>query len=340
MSPRELASVADLGGTEFRHEPVLLHQVADWLALPDGGVFVDFTVGGGGHLARIAEISSPETELYGCDRDEAALAATRSRFDKISNSSTDSDSQLKELFHAPFAGCVSLLRMRNIDRIHGALFDLGVSSMQIDTPSRGFSFQADAPLDMRMDTTQAAGAAHLLNSATAGELTKIIFDYGEERRAKRVAQALVNARQERPLETTGQVSRALERELGSPNLTKTLARVFQALRIAVNDELGQLSEALPQVADMLAPGARMGIISYHSLEDRIVKRFFASRIGACVCPPRTPVCVCGARADLRILTKKPVTPNQKEISANPRSRSGKLRVAEKLSVDFRPGESA
>ena len=127
MSPRELASVADLRGTEFRHEPVLLHQVADWLALPDGGVFVDFNVGGGGHLARIAKLSSPETELYGCDRDETALAATRSRFDKINQSNTDPVAQLKELFHAPFAGCVSLLRMRNIDQIHGALFDLGVS---------------------------------------------------------------------------------------------------------------------------------------------------------------------------------------------------------------------
>lgn len=330
MSPRDFLTVVDQRGAEYRHEPVLLDQVADWLTLPDGGVFVDFTVGGGGHLARIAELSAEGTELYGFDRDEAALAATRSRFDKLKNSNANVTLQLRELFHAPFAGCASVLRMRNIERIHGALFDLGVSSMQIDTPSRGFSFQADGPLDMRMDQTGSASAARLVNNSTVEELTKIIFEFGEERRARRAAQALVKARQEGPLETVGQVRRALEQELGSANLTKTLARVFQALRIAVNDELAQLREALPQVVDMLAPGARLAIISYHSLEDRIVKRFFASRIGACVCPPRTPVCVCGAHADLRILTKKPITPDQKEISANPRARSAKMRVAEKL----------
>ncbi len=330
MSPRDFLTVVDQRGAEFHHEPVLLHQAADWLTLPAGGVFVDFTVGGGGHLARIAELSSPETELYGFDRDQAALAATRSRFDKLKNSNPNITLQLRELFHAPFAGCESVLRMKNIDQIHGALFDLGVSSMQIDTPSRGFSFQADGPLDMRMDSSGFTSAAELVNNSTVEELTKIIFEFGEERRARRSAQALVQARQEEPLTTVGQVRRALERELGSANLTKTLARVFQAIRIAVNDELTQLREALPQVVEMLAPGGRLAIISYHSLEDRIVKRFFASRIGACVCPPRAPVCVCGASADLRILTKKPVTPDQKEISANPRARSAKMRVAEKL----------
>ncbi|MFQ5606570.1 MAG: 16S rRNA (cytosine(1402)-N(4))-methyltransferase RsmH [Candidatus Zixiibacteriota bacterium] len=317
---------------EHFHEPVLLRQVVDWLALREGGVFVDFTAGAGGHLAAIAGASAADTALYGFDRDQSAIDIARSRLSSLT--------QLKGIFHAPFGSLSTVLRMNNVERIHAALFDLGLSSMQLDSEGRGFSFRHDGPLDMRMDSDLSSSATDLLNRLSVDGLSRILFEFGEERRAPRLARALVAARDSRPITTTAQLRGLTEKALGPANLNRTLARVFQALRIAVNDELTQLSDALPQALEALEPGGRIGIISYHSLEDRIAKRFFTARSGACVCPPRAPVCSCEAHAELRVLTRKPVTPDSEEIQRNPRARSAKLRVAEKLAAPTPTGRGA
>lgn len=318
--------MTDQGVSEYQHEPVLVEEVVNWLSLPRGGVFIDFTVGGGSHLARIAEASASGSRLYGVDRDVLAVETARARLAGFS--------QVEEIIHAPFASAVDSLAERQIEQIHGALFDLGVSSPQIDRAERGFAFQQSGPLDMRMDRDMTpTTAADILNSSSQAELTRIISDYGEERRASRIARAIVSERENSPITESTQFKNLLERTLGPANLTKTLARVYQALRIAVNDELGQLQFALERVIDLLAPHGRVGVISYHSLEDRITKNIFKSRIGECVCPPNLPVCACGARATLKILTRKPITPSEQEISANPRARSAKFRVAEKMQLN-------
>lgn len=310
------------GVSEYKHEPVLVSEVVGWLSLPKGGVFIDFTVGGGSHLARIAEASAPEARLYGVDRDALAAETARERLAGFS--------QVQEIIHAPFATAVDSLAERQIEQIHGALFDLGVSSPQIDRAERGFSYQQGGPLDMRMDRDMTLTAADILNNSSQAELTRIISEYGEERRAARIARAVVAERESQAFSESIHFRKFLEKTLGAANLTKTLARVYQALRIAVNDELGQLQSALERVIDLLAPAGRVGVISYHSLEDRIVKKIFKSRTGECVCPPNLPVCACGAEASLKILTRKPVRPSASEVSENPRARSAKFRVAEKL----------
>ncbi|HSH00696.1 MAG TPA: 16S rRNA (cytosine(1402)-N(4))-methyltransferase RsmH [candidate division Zixibacteria bacterium] len=309
-------------GTEFAHEPVLRDEVTTWLALPTGGVGLDCTVGGGSHLAALAAGSAPGAEFYGIDRDRDAVAAARHALRDLP--------QVKQIICAPFGRLSAVLGELHITRIDRALFDLGVSSYQIDTPQRGFSFQQGGPLDMRMDTTMANTAADLVNTAAEAELSLIFFKYGEERRARRIAAEIVRQRAATTFSRVEQLRETIERAVGKANLTKTLARIFQALRIAVNDELGELERALPQAVAALNPGGRIGVISYHSLEDRTVKDFFRSRTGECVCPPGLPVCACGATAELTVLTRKPVTPTADEIARNPRSRSAKFRVAEKL----------
>ncbi len=317
--------MTEQGVSEYRHEPVLVVEVVNWLSLPRGGVFIDFTVGGGSHLARIAEESSLDSQLYGVDRDTLAVETARARLASFS--------QVTEIIHAPFASAVDSLAERQIEQIHGALFDLGVSSPQIDRAERGFTFQQGGPLDMRMDRDMTlTTAADILNTASQAELTSMIYEYGEERRASRIARAIVAERESQPFSESRHLRALLEKTLGPANLTKTLARVYQALRIKVNDELGQLQSGLEKVIELLAPGGRVGVISYHSLEDRIVKNTFKSRVGECVCPPNLPVCVCNPTSTLNILTRKPITPTAEEISANPRARSAKFRVAEKIEV--------
>ncbi|MFQ5607369.1 MAG: 16S rRNA (cytosine(1402)-N(4))-methyltransferase RsmH [Candidatus Zixiibacteriota bacterium] len=308
---------------EFVHEPVLVDEVAEWLALPGGGVGFDLTVGGGSHLAVLARRSAPGAEFYGVDRDRDAVAAAQANLRDTP--------QVKQIICAPFGELAGVLAELNITTIDCALFDLGVSSFQIDTPRRGFSFQSEGPLDMRMDQTHTTTAEELINTLPENELASLIFRYGEERRAKRVAREVIRVRSVRPMRTVQELRDTIETAVGPANLTRTLARVFQALRSAVNDELGELERALPQATQALNKGGRLGVISYHSLEDRIVKDFIRSQSGECVCPPGLPVCACGAREELRALTRKPINPGSSEIARNPRSRSAKLRVAERVS---------
>lgn len=314
--------MADRRASEFTHEPVLLAEVVDLLALPRGGVFVDFTVGSAGHLCAIASASDKQTRLFGVDRDPQAVAASRARLAGLS--------QFTKVIHASFGSVEESLACLEIEKTDAALFDLGLSSPQIDHSERGFSFQRDASLDMRMDTTQAFDASDLIMTAEFKELREIISSYGEERRASRIARAIVRARDSSPITTTGMLRDVIAEEVGQANLTRTLARVFQALRIKVNEELEQLRTALPLVIASLNPGGRLGVISYHSLEDRIVKQLFVKTAGACQCPPRLPICVCGARAITKTLTPKPIRPSDEEVARNPRARSAKFRVVEKL----------
>lgn len=311
----------------FVHRPVLLKEVVTWLSDSANGVFFDFTVGGGGHLRALAECAGAGAELYGVDRDESAVAVSSRRLSTYP--------QVKRIINAPFSTVAEVLRELDIKTISGALLDLGVSSPQIDRAERGFSFQGDAPLDMRMDQTQKTSAADLIATMSVSELTDTLWKYGEEKRSARIARAIVKARDSQlpdgqALQTTGDLRRVIRATVGEANLTRTLARVFQALRIAVNDELGELERALPQIIDSLSLGGRVGVIAYHSLEDRIVKQTFAKYSGACVCPPGLPVCSCGAVQEMKALTRKPIVAGGEEIMNNPRSRSAKFRVAERV----------
>ncbi|MGQ9779757.1 MAG: 16S rRNA (cytosine(1402)-N(4))-methyltransferase RsmH [Bacillota bacterium] len=315
----------------FLHLPVLAQEVSTFLAPRPGGVYVDATVGGAGHAEMIARAIAPDGVLVGIDRDRSALAAAEER--------------LREtgirffLVHENFAHLAAILRRLGMGPVQGILFDLGVSSPQLDDPARGFSYQKDAPLDMRMDRDQALTARWLVNEAAEEELARIIREYGEERWAARIARFIVRHRQKRPIETTGELAEIVKAAIpararrSGPHPAR---RTFQALRIAVNDELGSLAQGLVAAVDSLAPGGRIVVISFHSLEDRLVKEEFARRARRCRCPEGAPVCRCGG-PELQILTKKPVTPTQEELAANPRARSAKLRAAEKLGLE-REGE--
>jgi 16S rRNA (cytosine1402-N4)-methyltransferase len=307
------------------HVPVLAEAVTEWLRPESGQTFVDATAGGGGHARLLAQRLAPGGTIALIDRDPEALTAAQ-------NALAGADVRVIAI-HGDFREIASLLRSRSIERVEGALFDLGVSSHQLDEPGRGFSFRADAPLDMRMDPTRGETAAQILERMEEREIAKALYEYGEERWAARIARFIVEERRSRPLTTTLQlailVQRAIPKE-AHPKDIHAATRVFQALRILVNDELGALRQALTQTITLLASGARIAVIAYHSLEDRIVKETFLRLAGRCACPPGLPVCVCGARSVIRILTRKPVVPDPAEIAGNPRSRSARLRVAEKL----------
>ena len=309
----------------FSHVSVLPQEVMHYLCPRSGGIYIDGTVGGGGHAELILEQSGPDGRLIGFDRDPAALAAAGERLRRFGDR--------VELIHDNFTGLRHQLGRLGISGVNGILLDLGVSSHQLDTPERGFSFQFNAPLDMRMNTEEGMSAADLVNEAPEEELTDIIFRFGEERWARRIAKTIVTARSEAQILTTGQlaalVSRAIPRKAQEERIHPA-TRTFQALRIAVNQELASLEEALAGMVDLLQPGGRIAIISFHSLEDRIVKESFRQYIGRCTCPRDFPRCVCGARAQLKVLTAKPVMATPEEVAANPRARSAKLRAAEKL----------
>lgn len=305
--------------------PVLPAEVLHFLAPRPGGVYLDGTVGGGGHAALVLEASTPDGILIGLDRDGSALAAAREKLAPFGGR--------VRLFQRNFAELGDLLPELGITGIDGFLLDLGVSSHQLDTGERGFSFQQDAPLDMRMDTGQGETAAELVNGLSEQELTRIIREYGEERWAKRIAAFIVRARAEAPIETTlrlvdvikGAIPRGAWEERLHP-----ATRTFQALRIAVNDELGSLKLGLATALGLLNRGGRGVVISFHSLEDRIVKSTFRSLAQGCTCPKGLPFCVCGATRQVRVLTSKPVMAGDAEIRENPRARSAKLRAVEKL----------
>jgi 16S rRNA (cytosine1402-N4)-methyltransferase len=307
--------------------PVLLAEVIAALAPRAGGRYVDCTVGAGGHAEALLEASAPDGQVLALDADADALALARARLHRFGGRVV--------LVHRNFADLAAVLSERHVGGVEGILFDLGVSSMQLDRAARGFSFTADGPLDMRMDRGRGATAADLVNGLPERELSRILFEYGEEPRSRRIARSIVARRTEAPFRSTADLARviaAAAAAAGGDHARRIhpATRAFQALRIAVNDELRGLAGALPAALEALAPGGRLAVISFHSLEDRIVKRFFQGKTGRCTCPPGLPVCVCGAQARVRLLSKKPVVPGPAEVARNPRSRSAKLRVAEKL----------
>jgi 16S rRNA (cytosine1402-N4)-methyltransferase len=308
----------------MNHEPVLLQPVLEFLrpARRDGTI-VDATVGLGGHAEALLE-RYEGVHLVAIDRDPAALERARERLAKFGDRVT---------FHrGRHESLIEILKQSNTTKVSGILADLGVSSMQLDDPSRGFSFRFDAPLDMRMgpDSTR---AADLVNQLDESELARILRDYGEEPMARRIARAIVDARQSAPIETTGQLA-AIVRSVkkSKPKEIDPSTLTFQALRIAANEELTGLDRFIEVAVSVLEPGARIAVISFHSLEDRIVKRALRRLEGECTCPPGMPVCGCGAKEVVKILTGRPVTASEDEVKRNPRSRSAKLRVAEKKST--------
>jgi 16S rRNA (cytosine1402-N4)-methyltransferase len=306
------------------HVPVLADEVRELLAVRPGETVVDATFGAGGHARVLAQALGGEGKLIAIDRDPSV----RPHFDRFKAQAGVN----VRLLRGDFAVVLGQLAANGI-RADALLLDLGVSSMQIDRPERGFSYATDAPLDMRMDPSGEVSARELVNEADERELEQIFRRYGEERYARPIARAIVRRRAERPFERTGELVETIKSAIPTPARFgdgHPAKRVFQALRIAVNDELGSLETALPAAVEMLRPGGRVGVISFHSLEDRIVKRFFRDRARGCVCPPELPVCVCGKEPELRLVTRKPVRPGAREIDANPRSGSARLRVAVKV----------
>jgi len=312
-----------LAADVFSHEPVLAEEVIDLLAPERGGVFLDGTLGGGGH-AELLLAAGPDVRLIGLDQDPEALEAARRRLgvrgDRV------------EFIEGNFRDAASIVA--GLEREHdlaGALLDLGVSSHQIDMTARGFSFRRGTPLNMRMGGTTGGGrtAADILNEATEAELGRLFRDYGEERRWRAIAREIVRRRTSVPFRTADELVGALTAVLGPGLDASTKARLFQALRIEVNDEMTALQEALVGIRGLLASGGRFVVISYHSLEDRIVKNAFRDWSRACVCPPELPVCRCRGVPLGRVLTRRPVRPTEAEVSRNPRARSGRLRAWEK-----------
>lgn len=299
------------------HVPVLLPEVLALLRPEPGDRMLDGTVGLGGHAAEILARILPEGTLFAVDRDTSALSIAEQRLKAVGGSYL--------LIHDSFDRA---LAREDLPALDGILLDLGVSSMQLDQAPRGFSFAQEGPLDMRMDQTQGRSAADLVNEASEEELSRIFSQYGEEPHSRRVARAVARRR---PYRTTGELAAVVAAAAGrNPSGAHPATRVFQALRIAVNDELGALERALPAAVDRLKPGGRLAIIAFHSLEDRMVKHFIRGEARGCVCPPRIPQCVCGRKPRLKDLTPKPITASPAETASNPRARSAKLRGAEKL----------
>ncbi len=308
---------------EGQHVPVLYQETIEFLISAGGGIFVDCTVGGGGHAEGLLDAAGPDARLLGLDADPDDLATARERLSRFGERAV--------LVNANFSGLAEVAEREGFVPADGVLFDLGLSSIQLESSSRGFSFQRQGPLDMRFDPRQPVSAADIVNRASEAELRRILYEFGNERFAPRIARAIARRRAAGRIETSKELADLIvgllgPRREGVHSATKT----FQALRIAVNSELDVLREALPRALSILRKGGRMAVISFHSLEDRIVKEFMRHEAATCVCPPGLPVCVCGKQATVRIVTRKPVVPGPEEISRNPRSRSAKLRVAERI----------
>lgn len=312
---------------EFYHLPVLLNECIEGLKIRPDGCYLDCTLGGAGHSSEILK-RLDGGRLFGVDRDADAIAAASARLQGINPRAEFA--AIRGNFHDAKA----LLQARGVSRLDGILADLGVSSHQLDVRERGFSYHDNAPLDMRMDQSQALSAREIINSWSEDELNRILRDYGEEKWARQIARVICDRRGQSPIETTDDLVRiidaAIPKKFRAKDGSHPARRSFQALRIAVNDELDPLEPALRALVSMLRPGGRICVITFHSLEDRIVKNCFRNLADPCTCPKNLPVCVCGKKPQIRLVSRKPVTASAQELEANPRARSASLRVAEKL----------
>jgi len=315
---------------EFKHKSVLLDECLEGLAIRADGVYVDGTLGGGGHSSEI--IRRLDTgRLIGIDRDMDAIRAATARIEKITAETGGNFTAL----HGNFHDAKELLEEAGVGEISGALLDLGVSSYQLDEGARGFSYHADAPLDMRMDRSQGITAADIVNTWDEKEIARVLRDWGEENWAVQIARVICDRRKKQPIETTGQlvdiIDAAIPKKIRQQgDGSHPARRSFQALRIAVNDELAPLEQALRDFAELLEPGGRLCVIAFHSLEDRVVKNTFKNLADPCTCPKNFPVCVCGKKPTVKVITRKPITASEEELRENPRARSATLRIIEKL----------
>ena len=310
--------------TEFHHVSVLLDECLEGLNIKPEGIYVDGTLGGAGHSSQIAKHLTTG-RLIGIDRDPVALKAAGERLAPYGDRVT--------LVHSNFCEIAQVLKDLNIDGVDGILLDLGVSSPQLDDSSRGFSYMADAPLDMRMNGEDLLSAYDVVNSWSYEELKRILYDYGEERYAPQIASAICRRRETKNIETTLELVDVIRSAMPAAALREKqhpAKRSFQAIRIAVNDELGSVEKVMRDAIPCLNPGGRLAVITFHSLEDRIVKNAMAAASKGCTCPPNFPVCVCGKKPKVKLISRKPIVASQEELDANPRSRSAKLRVCEKL----------
>ncbi|MEW9123710.1 MAG: 16S rRNA (cytosine(1402)-N(4))-methyltransferase RsmH [Thermotaleaceae bacterium] len=310
---------------DFQHVTVLLNETVAYLNIKPNGIYVDGTLGGAGHASKVCESLEKNGLFIGIDQDNQALAVSKERLSKY---------EVRQLFaHNNFSNIKAVMQELQIDGMDGMVLDLGVSSYQLDEGSRGFSYMQDAPLDMRMDMRHDFSAKDVVNEYEEELLAQIISNYGEEKWAKRIAKFIVDGRRQKTIETTGELVEIIKAAVPAaarrdgPHPAK---RTFQAIRIEVNGELEILEKTIRDITNLLHKGGRLCIITFHSLEDRIVKNVFKDLARACKCPPEYPICTCGGKADLKILTKKPILPSDDEVINNPRSRSAKLRVAEKL----------
>ncbi len=307
----------------FAHVPVLVREIIEFLRPEPEKRYLDGTLGGGGHAEAILDHSSPTGRLLGLDRDDEAIAAARERLSRFKDNVF--------IRQESFAAAKDILAEMNWHRVDGVILDLGISSHQLDVAARGFSFQSTARLDMRMDRRQSLTAFEIVNEFPAGQITKILYDYGEEPSARRIAAAIAEERKKKNIESTTELAEIVQRIKGRrPGGRHPATRTFQALRIAVNDELASLQRFLESGFDLLEPGGRMAIVSFHSLEDRLVKTAFRRWSRSCLCPPRTLRCECGWSQKVKLLTKRPVVPSSEETQANPRARSAKLRAVARL----------
>ena len=310
--------------SEFHHVSVLLEECIQGLAIKPDGIYVDGTLGGAGHSSRIAA-KLTTGRLIGIDRDNVALEAAAERLKPFEDRVT--------LVHANFCDMDQALQGLGIDKVDGILLDLGVSSPQLDDGQRGFSYMTDAPLDMRMNGEDTRDARQIVNTWSYEELKRILYDYGEERFAPRIAAAICRRREQAPIETTLELVDVIKSAMPASALREKqhpAKRSFQTIRIAVNDELGAVETVMKKAVPLLNPGGRLAVITFHSLEDRIVKNAMAEAAKGCTCPPSFPVCVCGKKPQVRIVTRKPIVSGEEELERNPRARSAKLRICEKL----------
>lgn len=309
----------------FKHTTVLLDEAVAGLDINPDGIYVDCTLGGAGHSSLIASKLSSKGKLFSFDQDENALKAASEKLEQYGDRVT--------LIKANFKYITESLQQRGIEQVDGVLFDLGVSSPQLDDEDRGFSYRYDAPLDMRMDQEQSLTAEVIINTWPEEEIVKIIFQYGEEKFARKIGRKIVEYRSAKPIRTTGELAEIIKESIPAaarrtgPHPAR---RTFQAIRIAVNDELNVFKSALHDAIEILRPGGRVSVITFHSLEDRICKNVFTEYAKGCICPPDFPICSCGQKPQVKIITRKPVIPTGEEIENNPRSRSAKLRIAEKV----------
>ncbi len=303
------------------HTPVLIKESIEALSIKDNGVYVDLTLGGGGHTEAILQ-ANKSVKVYSFDQDQDAIDFSSKRLEKYSDRLT--------IIKDNFQNIITGLALERINKIDGVLMDLGVSSFQINSANRGFSFSVESPLDMRMDQSTEISAATIVNEYSQDEIRQIIWEYGEEREASRIARAICIARKEKELSNTIELSNIIDKAVRSRMKLKAKARVFQAFRIHINGEMDVLNSALNDIVPLLKIGGRIVVISYHSIEDRIVKKFFQYQEKSCVCPPQFLKCICNKVALLKIKTRKPILPTAEEIQENSRSRSAKLRFAEKI----------